>query len=100
MPDTNPSRQRGATVVVGDDGRVTEHGPKAWIWCTDTSTGARIDYPARLLPKEGIEPVPGYEVNFGRQARDPKPATDLGGTKPAAKTARRRAGSSSEETGQ
>lgn len=101
MADTNPNLEPGAPVVIDDDGRVTAHGPKAWIWCTDESTGARIDVPAGRLPREGLTPVDGYEVNFGRFGRDPKPATDLAGGAPAAKSRSRRSGSAStEESGQ
>lgn len=100
MADTNPNLEPGALVVVDDDGKVTAHGPKTWIWCTDESTGARIDIPASRLPKDGLTPVDGYAVNFGRFARDPKPATDLAGGSPAPKSRTRRSGSSNEETGQ
>lgn len=103
MPDAmDPNKQPGAKVVIEDDGSVTAHGRNAWIWCTDAVSGARLDYPARRLPKEGLEPVPGYEVNFTPFARDSKSSTNLAGEPPAAtRTPRsRRGAANSEETTQ
>lgn len=66
-------------VVVNDDGTVTEHGRKAWIWCTDTSTGSRADYPASMLPVDGLVPVSGYPANLTRFGRPAKSRAELVG---------------------
>ncbi|WP_285475230.1 hypothetical protein [Actinoplanes sp. NBRC 101535] len=73
----NPATAPGATVQVNSDGSVTAHGPRAWVWCTDESTGARADYPASMLPKAGLKPVAGYEVNFKKVGRSPKTVAEL-----------------------
>lgn len=64
-------------VKINEDGSVTAHGRKAWIWCSDDETGARFDLAAHLLPKQGVTPVAGYPVNTGRFAREAKSRTQL-----------------------
>jgi hypothetical protein len=73
-PGTHPD-----AAVINDDGSVTTRTGEGWVWCTDTSTGARVDIPARLLPKKGVTPVPGYPVNYTPIGRTPKPAVLLAG---------------------
>jgi hypothetical protein len=72
-PGTHPD-----AVVVNDDGSVTQHGRKAWIWVHDETSGARYDVPAAMLPRKGLRVVDGYPVNLRPQARAPKPALLLG----------------------
>jgi hypothetical protein len=77
-PGTHPD-----AVVINDDGSVTTRRGKGWVWVHDEGTGARYDVPARMLPRAGITPVPGYPVNYKPHARTPKPAlalADVGGT--------------------
>lgn len=49
---------------------------RRWIWCRDTKTGHHYDVDERQLPrlvKQGaVEPVKGYPVNEGPDAR-PRP---------------------------
>lgn len=94
MAGTKPTTAPDATVVVNDDGSVTAHGPRAWVWCTDESTGARMDIPASMLPKPGLTPVPGYSVNLKTRGRDAKSAVELStlGNPDAPKTTKRGAG--------
>jgi hypothetical protein len=75
--DTAPGTHPDA-VVVNDDGTVTAHGRRAFVWVHDESTGARYDVPATMLPRTGLRPVEGYPVNRRPHARPAKPAVLLG----------------------
>jgi hypothetical protein len=72
-PGTHPD-----AVVVNEDGSVTAHGRKAWVWVHDETSGARYDVPATMLPRKGLRVVEGYPVNLKPQARAPKSALLLG----------------------
>jgi hypothetical protein len=78
-PGTHPD-----AVVINQDGSVTTKAGKGWVWCTDESTGHRLDFPAHLLPRKGVTPVPGYPVNYRPVARAPKTQVQLGDTPPTA----------------
>lgn len=72
-PGTHPD-----AVVINDDGSVTTRTGRGWVWVHDETTGARCDVPPSMLPRPGLTVVPGYPVNYGPQARPPKPKLLLG----------------------
>lgn len=85
VPGTHPD-----AVVINDDGTVTAHGRRAWVWVHDEGTGSRYDVPASMLPRQGLRPVEGYPVNTRPHARTPKTAlllTDIPVTAGRASTA-------------
>lgn len=86
-PDTAPGHPDA--VVINDDGSVTTRGGRGFVWVTDDRSGARYDVPARILPRRGLTPVPGYPVNYRAQARTTKPQRPLGETPPAARPRRK-----------
>lgn len=78
-PGTHPD-----AVVVNSDGSVTTKGGRGYVWCTDEGTGHRMDFPARLLPRKGVTPVPGVPVNYKAVGRSPKVRVQLGDSPPTA----------------
>lgn len=76
-PTTTPADDGRARV--NEDGTVDTGGRPAWVWCQDPSTGHRFDYPSRALPRNGVEPVEGYPLNFKKHARPAKTRLQLAG---------------------